>query len=139
VRLGGPRQILDARIVRRACEDLGLDWSELPEPKSRLKAHKKLAALRSALKAQLIKHSHGVLARQAIGVRRSVRNNPQPADAGKFALRPARTRVAGASSVDVERLCGALHDFPGDYDLLDAFEARQVEHGVEQNALHDGA
>jgi hypothetical protein len=28
--LGGPHQILDAHIVRRACEELGLDWSELP-------------------------------------------------------------------------------------------------------------
>jgi hypothetical protein len=36
VPLGGPHQILDARIVRRACEELGLDSSELPGPKSRL-------------------------------------------------------------------------------------------------------
>jgi hypothetical protein len=36
VLLGGPHQILDARIVRRACEELGLDWSELPGPKSRV-------------------------------------------------------------------------------------------------------
>ncbi len=36
VPLGGSRQILDARVVRRACEQLGLDWSELPGPKSRV-------------------------------------------------------------------------------------------------------
>ena len=36
VQLGGPHQTLDARIVRRACEELGLDWSELPGPKSRV-------------------------------------------------------------------------------------------------------
>src|SRR5260370_28038329 len=36
VPLGGPHQILDARTVRRACEELGLEWSELPGPKSRL-------------------------------------------------------------------------------------------------------
>jgi hypothetical protein len=36
VPLGGPHQILDARIVRRACEELGLDWSELLGPKSRV-------------------------------------------------------------------------------------------------------
>jgi hypothetical protein len=36
VPLGGPHQILDARIVRRACEELGLDRSELPGPKSRV-------------------------------------------------------------------------------------------------------
>jgi hypothetical protein len=35
VPLGGSRRILDARVVRRACEELGLDWSELPGPKSR--------------------------------------------------------------------------------------------------------
>jgi hypothetical protein len=36
VPLGGSRRILDARVVRRACEELGLDWSELPGPKSRV-------------------------------------------------------------------------------------------------------
>jgi hypothetical protein len=36
VPLGGPHQILDPHIVRRASEELGLDWSELPEPKSRV-------------------------------------------------------------------------------------------------------
>jgi len=34
--LGGSRQMLDPRVVRRACEELGLDWSELPGPKSRV-------------------------------------------------------------------------------------------------------
>jgi len=33
VPMGGPHQVLDARVVRRACEELGLDWSELPGPK----------------------------------------------------------------------------------------------------------
>ena len=33
--LGGSRQILDPRVVRHACEQLGLDWSQLPGPKSR--------------------------------------------------------------------------------------------------------
>lgn len=36
VPLGGSRQILDARIVRQACDDLGLDASQLPGPKSRV-------------------------------------------------------------------------------------------------------
>jgi hypothetical protein len=27
---------LDERVVRRACEELGLDWSQLPGPKSRV-------------------------------------------------------------------------------------------------------
>jgi len=36
VPLGGSRQILDARVVRRACEELGLDWSQLPGPRSRV-------------------------------------------------------------------------------------------------------
>ncbi|HEY4774697.1 MAG TPA: hypothetical protein VIH40_07740 [Xanthobacteraceae bacterium] len=33
--LGGSRRTIDLRIVRRACEELGLDWSQLPGPKSR--------------------------------------------------------------------------------------------------------
>lgn len=36
VPLGGPHQNLDPRVVRRACEELGLDWSDLPGPKSRV-------------------------------------------------------------------------------------------------------
>lgn len=36
VPLGGSRQILDARVVRRACEELGLDCSQLPGEKSRV-------------------------------------------------------------------------------------------------------
>ncbi len=35
VPLGGSRQILDPRVVRRACDELGLDWSQLPGPKGR--------------------------------------------------------------------------------------------------------
>ena len=34
--LGGSRQDLDPRVVRRACDELGLDWSQLPGPKSRV-------------------------------------------------------------------------------------------------------
>ena len=34
--LGGSRQDLDERVIRRACEELGLDWSQLPGPKSRV-------------------------------------------------------------------------------------------------------
>ena len=33
--LGGSHDILDPRVVRRACEELGLDWSQLPGSKSR--------------------------------------------------------------------------------------------------------
>jgi len=36
VPLGGSRQALDARIVRRACEELGLDPAQLPGPQSRV-------------------------------------------------------------------------------------------------------
>jgi hypothetical protein len=35
-----------------------------------------------------------------------------------------RHACASASSVDVKRPCGTLHNFPGDHHLLDAFEAR---------------
>ncbi len=34
--LGGSRKELDPRDVRRVCEELGLDWSKLPGPKSRV-------------------------------------------------------------------------------------------------------
>ena len=34
--LGGSRKDLDPRDVRRICEELGLDESELPGPKSRV-------------------------------------------------------------------------------------------------------
>ena len=34
--LGGSHQILDARVVRRACEELGLDFSKLPGPAGRV-------------------------------------------------------------------------------------------------------
>jgi len=36
VPLGGSRQALDPRVVRQACDDLGLDWHQLPGPKSRV-------------------------------------------------------------------------------------------------------
>ena len=34
--LGGSRKDLDPRDARRVCEELGLDWSELPGSKSRV-------------------------------------------------------------------------------------------------------
>jgi hypothetical protein len=50
-----------------------------------------------------------------------------------------RARVAGpvGPGIDVERPRGALDDLFRDHDLLDAFEARQVEHGVEQDTALD--
>ena len=36
ITLGGSRRILDPRDVRRACEELGLDASQLPGPKGRV-------------------------------------------------------------------------------------------------------
>jgi hypothetical protein len=52
------------------------------------------------------------------------------------------TRVAppvGPVGIDVERPRGTLDDLFRDHHLLDAFEARQVEHGVEQEPFHDRA
>jgi hypothetical protein len=43
-----------------------------------------------------------------------------------------RLRATGASGVHVERSRGALDDLPRDHDLLDAFETRQVEHGLKE-------
>lgn len=34
--LGGSRETLDPRVVQKACEELGLDWSKLPGPQSRV-------------------------------------------------------------------------------------------------------
>lgn len=36
VPLGGSHLAVDERVVRQVCEDLGLDWSQLPGPKSRV-------------------------------------------------------------------------------------------------------
>ena len=36
VPLGGSHQIIDERVVRRACEELGLDPARLPGPASRV-------------------------------------------------------------------------------------------------------
>jgi hypothetical protein len=36
VPLGGSHQVLDQRVVHRACEELGLDPSQLPGPQSRV-------------------------------------------------------------------------------------------------------
>ena len=52
------------------------------------------------------------------------------------------TRVAppvGSVGIDVERPRGTLNDLFRDHHLLDAFEARQVEHSVEQEPFHDRA
>src|ERR1700687_1587503 len=58
---------------------------------------------------------------------------------GRLPLRRARAGVPCAVGIDVERPRGALDHFLGDHHLLDPLEARQVEHGVEQDALHDRA
>src|SRR5256884_279979 len=58
----------------------------------------------------------------------------------KLVLRSGRVaRPVGAVGIDVERPRGAFDDLFRDHDLLYAFEARQVEHGVEQDAFHDRA
>src|SRR6516165_4499674 len=58
----------------------------------------------------------------------------------RLVLRCARVAgPVGAVGVDVERPRGTLDDLFRDHDLLDAFEARQVEHGVEQDTFHDRA
>src|SRR6266478_528052 len=52
----------------------------------------------------------------------------------------ARARVAGtigAVGVDVERPRGALDDLLRDHHFFDPLEARQIEHRVEQDALHE--
>src|SRR6516164_5721402 len=58
----------------------------------------------------------------------------------RLVLRCARVaRPVGAVGINVERPRGTLDDLFRDHDLLDAFEARQVEHRVEQDTFHDRA
>src|SRR6266702_3369669 len=63
------------------------------------------------------------------------------------AIRLPRTRsraragfdgAVGTIGVDVERTSRPLDYFARDHDLFDAFQSRQVEHGLEQNAFENG-
>src|SRR5436309_1491743 len=56
--------------------------------------------------------------------------------AARLVLRCARVaRPVGPVGIDVERPHGALDDLFRDYDFLYVFEARQVEHRVEQDTF----
>ena len=46
-------------------------------------------------------------------------------------------RALEAIGVDVERLRRSFHNFARDRDFLDTLEARELEHGLEQDALED--
>src|SRR5580704_13909689 len=51
-------------------------------------------------------------------------------------------RFAGTSRtvrVNIQRRRGSLHDLLRDHHFLDALKARQLEHGIEQDDLHDKA
>src|SRR3546814_11201997 len=50
----------------------------------------------------------------------------------------AGPEVFAAVGIDVQRLGPSLDDLAIDDHLLDAFEPRQVVHGIEQNRFHDG-
>jgi hypothetical protein len=58
------------------------------------------------------------------------------ANCGRYRL-GGRARVACTIRVDVERPGRAFDHFLGDHNLLHPFQARQIEHSVEQDALHD--
>src|SRR5262249_16929921 len=45
--------------------------------------------------------------------------------------------AVGAVRIDVERARRAFHDLAGDHDLFHAFQARQIEHGLQQDGLED--
>ena len=74
---------------------------------------------------------------QSIGKWRRLRSHIDGCDGhphclqGVCAIFLQRAHIVSASSVHVERWRGALDDLFRDHDLLDAFEARKVEHGVE--------
>src|SRR4029453_18107549 len=71
--------------------------------------------------------------------------SPALASASRLGLAPPRgalllcARVARLVGIDVEWPRDALDAFFRDHDLLDTFEARQIEHGVEQDTFHDRA
>src|SRR5215813_1559454 len=58
----------------------------------------------------------------------------EAADSG---ARPGVAGTTGAVGVDAPRWGEALDNLPRDYHLLDVLEARQIEHDIEQDALHD--
>src|SRR6266853_833504 len=45
--------------------------------------------------------------------------------------------AVGTIGVDIERAGGTLDHFARDHDLFDAFQARQIEHGFEQDAFEN--
>src|SRR5216683_2531257 len=47
--------------------------------------------------------------------------------------------AVGTIGVDIERASRSLHHFARDHDLFDAFQARQIEHGLQQDALENRA
>src|SRR5437867_624107 len=59
---------------------------------------------------------------------------PRMLDSG---ARAGRAGIRRAVGVDVEWSRGALDDLLRDHHFLDPLEARQIEHCVEQDALHD--
>src|SRR6266576_1286460 len=63
----------------------------------------------------------------------------QAARGKALVLRCARVAGPVGPGIDVERPRGALDDLFRDHDFLYAFEARQVEHRVEQDTFYDRA
>jgi hypothetical protein len=58
---------------------------------------------------------------------------------GKSASGAGVANMTQAIRVNIQRRRGSLHDLFRNHHFPDAFEARHIEHGVEQNALHDRA
>src|SRR5262245_37760918 len=80
---------------------------------------------------------------KAVGFAADPRNPARGRAALKASLSPripsgAGAGVAGAVGIDVKRTRRPLDHLTRDHHLLDAFEAGEIEHGVEQDALHDG-
>ncbi len=66
---------------------------------------------------------------------------PGPVGRGsRLDLEPSRTGagVADAVRINIERTRILLDDLPRDHHFLDPFETGEVEHGVQQDAFHDG-
>src|SRR5216684_1536224 len=77
---------------------------------------------------------YAIKAAERPGSRLFLTFNPPASGAGA-----AFDGAVGTIGVDIERASRSLHHFARDHDLFDAFQARQIEHGLQQDAFENRA
>src|SRR3954447_6913716 len=92
---------------------------------------------RTSVRERTIPHCTKVVRKRG-AFKRATRRDPDPSRRDVRLRTYARRNVAPVA-VDEERTRLALHDLGPNDDLLDGIEPGQVIHGVEEDALHDGA